>query len=103
MSLRNLAAEPGAVGRLGRAGFARTNDAWGMHDPNRIARFFAFDFPALPAAWEITVSPRLEKASSELEPVAPTIEIVGSGEDWFELRYSVAPAAAEGIPLAAVQ
>ena len=67
------------------------------------SRFFAFDFPALPPEWEISVAPRLEKASHELEPVAPTIEIVRSGEDWFELKYSVATGAGEGIPLAEVQ
>ncbi|MEO6969812.1 MAG: SNF2-related protein, partial [Chthoniobacterales bacterium] len=101
--MRNLAAETEAIARLERVGFVRDGGAFEMRDANRVARFFAFDFPALPAAWEITVSPRLEKASSELESVAPTIEIVGSGEDWFELRYSVAPAAGEGIPLAEVQ
>ena len=31
------------------------------------------------------------------------IEIVRSGEDWFELKYSVATGAGEGIPLAEVQ
>ena len=40
----------------------------------------------------------LEKASHELEPVAPTIEIVRSGEDWFELKYSVATGGGRGDP-----
>ena len=43
------------------------------------------------------------ESEHELEPVAPTIEIVRSGEDWFELKYSVATGAGEGIPLAEVQ
>ena len=100
---RNAVAESDAIARLERAGFVRAGESLELRDANRIARFFAFDFPTLPPAWEITVSPRIEKASSELEPVAPTIEIVGSGEDWFELKYSVASAAGEGIPLAEVQ
>ena len=78
-------------------------DGYEMRDARRVVRFFAFDFPALPREWEISVAPRLEKASNELEPVAPTIEIVRSGEDWFELKYSVATDAGEGIPLAEVQ
>ncbi len=78
-------------------------DGYEMRDARRVVRFFAFDFPALPPEWEISVAPSLEKASSELEPVAPTIEIVRSGEDWFELKYSVATGAGEGIPLAEVQ
>jgi hypothetical protein len=101
--VRNLAAETDAIARLERAGFVRISDAFEMRDSNRIARFFAFDFPALPREWKIAISSRLEKASSELEPVSPSIEIVASGEDWFELQYSVASAHGEGIPLTEVQ
>ena len=101
--VRNLAAEKEAIARLERAGFARIVDGYEMRDARRVVRFFAFDFPALPPEWKISVAPGLEKASHELEPVAPTIEIVRSGEDWFELKYSVATEAGEGIPLAEVQ
>ena len=102
--VRNLGAESRKRSHaLERAGFARTVDDYEMRDARRVVRFFAFDFPALPPEWEISVAPRLEKASHELEPVAPTIEIVRSGEDWFELKYSVATDAGEGIPLAEVQ
>ncbi|MDQ3415021.1 MAG: SNF2-related protein, partial [Verrucomicrobiota bacterium] len=101
--VRNLAVEKEAVARMERAGFTLAREVFEMRDSGRIVRFFAFDFPTLPPEWEISVSPRLEKASSELEPVSPTIEIVRSGEDWFELKYSVASGAGEGIPLAEVQ
>ncbi|MEO7723073.1 MAG: DEAD/DEAH box helicase, partial [Chthoniobacterales bacterium] len=101
--VRNLALEKEAVARMERAGFTLSRNVFEMRDSGRILRFFAFDFPSLPADWDVSVSSRLEKASSELEPVAPTIEIVRSGEDWFELKYSVAPAAGEEIPLAEVQ
>ncbi len=101
--VRNLGAEKEAVARLEAAGFTETNQHYEMRDAGRVVRFFAFDYPALPKAWRISVTPRLEKAKSELEPVTPTIEIVRSGEDWFELKYSVATAAGEGIPLTEVQ
>ncbi|MGI8956867.1 MAG: SNF2-related protein, partial [Chthoniobacterales bacterium] len=101
--VRNLVLEKESVARMERAGFIFSRDVFEMRDSGRIVRFFAFDFPSLPADWDVSVSPRLEKASSELEPVAPTIEIVRSGEDWFELKYSVATGAGEGIPLAEVQ
>ena len=94
--VRNLAAENEAVARLKRAGFARTVDDYEMRDARRVVRFFAFDFPTLPSEWKISVAPSLEKASNELEPVAPTIEIVRSGEDWFELKYSVATGGGRG-------
>ena len=101
--VRNLAAEQRALARLVRAGFARQGESYEIRDARRVVRFFAFDFPTLPPEWEISVAPRLEKASHELEPVAPTVEIVRSGEDWFELKYSVATGAGEGIPLGEVQ
>jgi superfamily II DNA or RNA helicase len=102
--VRNLAAEEKALARLEHAGFAQAGETLELCDPGRIVRFFAFDFPALPSTWAIAVTHRLEKAKSELEPVAPAIEIVRSGEDWFEMKYSVASAAGEGsIPLAEVQ
>ncbi len=101
--VRNLKAEKEALARLEHAGFARDTDTLELRDAGRIVRFFAFDYPALPRSWNVSVSPRLEKASRELEPVTPAIEIVRSGEDWFELKYSVATAAGEGIPLAEVQ
>ncbi len=101
--VRNLALEKEAVARMERVGFTEARDDFEMRDSGRIVRFFAFDFPALPAEWNVSISPRLEKASGELEPVAPTIEIVRSGEDWFELKYSVASETGRGIPLAKVQ
>jgi superfamily II DNA or RNA helicase len=101
--VRNLTAEKEAVEGLERAGFTRAGDAFEIRDPRRVVRFFAFDFPALPPDWKIAVTPRLEKASHELEPVTPAIEIVRSGEDWFEFKYSVATAAGDGIPLGEVQ
>ncbi len=101
--LRHLAAESAAVARLEEAGFARDAEAFELRDSGRIVRFFAFEYRALPQTWEISIAPRLEKAGKELEPVAPTIEIVRSGEDWFELKYSVATVAGEGILAAEVQ
>jgi hypothetical protein len=92
-----------AVARLEQAGFAQVAADFEMRDAGRIVRFFAFDFPALPSTWEISLTPRLDKAKGDLQPVAPAIEIVRSGEDWFEMKYSVATAAGEGIPLAEVQ
>ncbi|MEO8045010.1 MAG: SNF2-related protein [Spartobacteria bacterium] len=101
--VRNLALEKEALARMERAGFTLARDDFEMRDSGRIVRFFAFDFPSLPKEWDVSISPRLKKASSELEPVLPTIEIVRSGEDWFELKYSVASGAGDGIPLAEVQ
>ncbi len=95
----NPQAEAAATARLEATGFAHGE----LRDPARAARFFAFDYPALAKEWQVSVAPSLGKARAALEPVSPTIEIVSSGEDWFELRYSVASAGGEHIPLAEVQ
>jgi superfamily II DNA or RNA helicase len=97
--LRNLAAEKAAVERIEAAGFLRGE----IRDPARAARFFAFSYPRLPNDWIVSLTPQLTKASDSLEPVAPAIHIVGTGEDWFELQYSVTSAGGEHIPLPEVQ
>ncbi|MGI8889263.1 MAG: SNF2-related protein [Chthoniobacterales bacterium] len=101
--VRNLNAESAAVARLERIGFTRKSEDFLMDDARVIARFFAFEFPNLPGTWEVAATSRLEQASRNLEPVTPTIEIVRSGEDWFELKYSVATATGAGISLTEVQ
>ncbi len=95
----NPEAEAAAQARLAASGFVEGE----LRDQARAARFFAFEYPQLAREWQVTLAPSLGKASAALEPVAPEIEIVSSGEDWFELRYTVASAEGEHIPLAEVQ
>lgn len=96
--VRNLIAETAAVARLEVAGFVDGE----LRDQARAARFFAFDYPALDRDWKLSLAPSLGKTRDSLEPVAPVIDIVSSGEDWFEMKYSVATAEGEHIPLAEV-
>ena len=100
---RNLAAEADAIAQIEQAGFVRAGDHFELRDPDRIVRFFAFGQAKLPDDWEVKVEPRLEKAHAEIEPARPRVEIVASGEDWFEFQYSVTSPSGEGISLAEVQ
>ncbi|HEX8076412.1 MAG TPA: DEAD/DEAH box helicase, partial [Chthoniobacterales bacterium] len=88
--LRNIPAERAAVARLEQVGFART-DAAGLvlHGQPEVVRFFASDYPKFQRDWNVTLSPQVEKWTSEIERVTPRLEIVGSGVDWFEVRYSL--------------
>jgi superfamily II DNA or RNA helicase len=88
--LRNIPAERAAVARLERAGFART-DAGGfvLHGQPEVVRFFAVDHPKFQRDWNVTLTAQVEKWTSEIERVTPRLEIVGSGVDWFEVRYSL--------------
>src|SRR5438105_813980 len=85
--MRNLDAENAAVARLEQIGFART-DAGGfvLHGQPNVVRFFATDYPRLQRDWKVSLTSQVETWTSEIERVTPKLEIVGSGQDWFEVR-----------------
>jgi superfamily II DNA or RNA helicase len=88
--LRNIPAERAAIARLERVGFARTDAAgFVLHGQPEVVRFFASDYPKFQRDWNVTLTAQVEKWTSEIERVTPRLEIVGSGVDWFEVRYSL--------------
>ncbi len=87
--LRDIEAEQAALERLQRLGFTARGEKFVLANENAIARFFAFEFPRLKTEWDVHLSSQATKANEGLEPLAPKIEVVGSGENWFELRYSL--------------
>jgi len=102
--MRNLDAENAAVTRLEQIGFART-DAGGfvLHGQLNVIRFFATDYPRLQRDWKTTLAAQVEKWTGEIERVTPKLEIVGSGQDWFEVRYSLTSAGGEVFSNAEIQ
>ncbi len=101
--LRDTAAETNARCRLEQFGFTERGDRFVLTNENAVARFFAFERTRLPDEWEIRISAQTEKSAASLEPLTPKIEVVGSGEDWFELRYSLATPAGENFSAAELQ
>jgi superfamily II DNA or RNA helicase len=90
LSMRNIAAERAAVARLEQVGFARTDaGSFVLHGQPQVVRFFAVDYPKLQREWNVSVTAQVQKWTSEIERVTPKLEIVGSGQDWFEVRYSL--------------
>lgn len=102
--MRNLDAENTAVARLERIGFART-DAGGfvLHGQPNVVRFFATDYQRLQRDWTVTLTAQVEKWTGEIERVTPKLEIVGSGQDWFEVRYSLTTPGGEVFSNADIQ
>jgi superfamily II DNA or RNA helicase len=102
--IRNLEAESAAVARLEQIGFART-DAGGfvLHGQPNVVRFFATDYPRLQRDWKTTLTAQVEKWTREIERVTPKLEIVGSGQDWFEVRYSLTTPGGEVFSNAEIQ
>ncbi len=101
--LRDREAEAAAMERLESYGFTPEGDRLVMRKENRIARFFAFEYPRLREEWNVTLSAQAEKCSHDLQPLAPAIDIVASGENWFELRYSLASPAGETLAVEELQ
>jgi superfamily II DNA or RNA helicase len=102
--MRNLDAENVAVARLEQIGFART-DAGGfvLHGQLNVVRFFATDYPRLQREWKVILTAQVEKWTGEIERVTPKLEIVGSGQDWFEVRYSLTTPGGEVFSNAEIQ
>src|SRR6266480_966453 len=102
--MRNLDAENAAVARLEQIGFART-DAGGfvLHGQPSVVRFFATDYQRLQRDWKITLTAQVQNWTSEIERVTPKLEIVGSGQDWFEVRYSLTTPGGEVFSNADIQ
>jgi superfamily II DNA or RNA helicase len=102
--MRNFDAENAAVARLEQIGFART-DAGGfvLHGQLNVVRFFATDYPRLQRDWKVILTAQVEKWTSEIERVTPKLEIVGSGQDWFEVRYSLTTPGGEVFSNADIQ
>lgn len=102
--VRNLDAENAAIARLEKCGFART-DAGGfvLHGQPNVVRFFATDYPRLQREWKVTLTAQVEKWSGEIERVTPKLEIVSSGQDWFEVRYSLTTPGGEVFSNAEIQ
>jgi superfamily II DNA or RNA helicase len=102
--MRNPDAENAAVARLEQIGFART-DAGGfvLHGQPNVVRFFATDYPRLEREWKTTLTAQVEKWTGEIERVTPKLEIVGSGQDWFEVRYSLTTPGGEVFSNADIQ
>jgi superfamily II DNA or RNA helicase len=102
--MRNLDAENAAVARLEQIGFART-DAGGfvLHGQLNVVRFFATDYPRLQRDWKVILTAQVEKWTGEIERVTPKLEIVGSGQDWFEVRYSLTTPGGEVFSNADIQ
>ncbi len=101
--LRDIVAEQAAVRRLEQLGFTERGERLVLTKENLIARFFAFEYPRLEKEWQVQLSAPALKAAGELQPIAPKLEVVGSGEDWFELRYSLAAPGGENFSAAELQ
>jgi superfamily II DNA or RNA helicase len=70
---------------------------------NAILRFFGQILPDLQKKWNVSIGSRFANVTRSVEQISPRFEIVGSGEDWFELSYSLESARGDRYSSAEIQ
>src|SRR3984957_2372929 len=91
MRSRNLAFERDCLRRIQDAGFTGPSTAgeYLLRGQNAILSFFARDLPQLQKEWKVSVGSRFQHVTRSVERITPKLEIIGSGEDWFDFSFSV--------------
>jgi superfamily II DNA or RNA helicase len=88
---RNIGFEQSTAGILREAGFQgpRSMGDFVLQGQNQILRFFAVLLPELQKKWKVSIGSRFQNVTERLERITPKLDVVASGEDWFELSYSL--------------
>jgi superfamily II DNA or RNA helicase len=88
---RNTGFEQSTAGVLREAGFHGPSAIgdFVLQGQNQILSFFAVVLPELQKKWKVSIGSRFQNVTQRLERIAPKLDVVASGEDWFELSYSL--------------
>jgi superfamily II DNA or RNA helicase len=88
---RNIGFEQSTAAVLQDAGFQGPNSMgdFALQGQTQILRFFAVVLPELQKEWKVSVGARFQNVTQRLERINPRLEVIASGEDWFELSYSL--------------
>ncbi|XHR30356.1 MAG: DEAD/DEAH box helicase [Chthoniobacteraceae bacterium] len=102
---RDLEAERLALGDLTRHGFTGP-DATGhyvLRGERAILSFFGEGYPDLAARWSVSLGPRFTNITADIERVTPRVEIVRSGEEWFDLQFDLSTGSGERFSATEIQ
>jgi superfamily II DNA or RNA helicase len=105
-STRDRAAEQAAVGELYRAGFTGpdTQGRYTLAGHSQVLNFFARDYQRLQKQWEVTLEERLNRSTEQnLEWIEPQLQVMPSGEQWFDLDVAFASKSGERFSAAEIQ
>jgi len=102
---RNLEAERMALAELTRFGFTGPDSTghFVLRGERAILTFFGEGYPALAAQWKVSLGPRFTNVSAEIERITPRVEILSSGEQWFDLQFDLSTGSGERFSAAEVQ
>lgn len=90
-------AEIAAQERLLKAGFSRPDSSGGMtlRGEQAILDFFARQLPSLQREWKVQTGERFQHVTRNIERIEPRLQVVGSGENWFEMDVALETASGE--------
>lgn len=102
---RNLEAERNALARLSRYGFTGpdTTGQYVLKGERPILTFFAEGHSRLQKEWEVALGARFGKVTENIERITPRVEIVSSGEQWFDLQFDLSTSDGERFSAADIQ
>jgi superfamily II DNA or RNA helicase len=102
---RNLAFERDCLRRILDAGFTGPSTAgeYLLRGQNAILSFFARDLPLLQKEWKVSIGSRFQYVTRNVERITPKLEIIGSGEDWFDFSFSIESAGGQQFSTSEVQ
>ena len=105
MRSRNLAFERDCLRRIQDAGFIGPSTAgeYLLRGQHAILSFFARDLPQLQKEWKVSIGSRFQYVTRSVERITPKLEIIGSGEDWFDFSFSVESASGQRFSTLEVQ
>ena len=102
---RSLDAEHAALNRLQAGGFSEP-DATGrifLKGERPILRFLGVMLPGLQREWKVELGSRFTNISETITHIRPSVEIIGSGHDWFELSVSLGAPGGQTFSSAEIQ
>jgi superfamily II DNA or RNA helicase len=91
MRSRNLAFERDALRKILDRGFTgpSISGEYLLRGQNLILNFFATTLPQLQKDWEVSIGSRFQYVTREIGRITPKLEIIGTGEDWFDFSFSI--------------
>jgi superfamily II DNA or RNA helicase len=91
MRSRNLAFERRALRKVQDAGFTGPSitGEYLLRGQNPVLSFFATLLPQLQKEWKISIGSRFQFVTRDIGRITPKLEIIGSGENWFDFTFSI--------------
>lgn len=102
---RNTEAERGALERMRQYGFSGpdSNGQFILRGERAILSFLGEGYQRLQREWEVSLGARFEKVSQRVERVTPRVEILSSGQEWFEMQFDLSSTGGERFSTVDIQ